>query len=340
MSDKKISKSEYLDFIEEKFKVCFNEKGYIEELAVNVTSKIDPTVDFIGSNISPLKKYLETENYGDVGRYIVQECMKFKSFKYLQTNVPQKFGCYYRGMGIIAKPELERIVKDTFDYLTDEKYLHISPENLCIRVSSTDEDLIKATENVDSKITRLVDQSSIEHYRHRYGMDEKNIFGRDFNIGLKKKGTNEFLNFASFVVMENNERKLAVDMGISNLALSMCKFGTSSTVSSSRIADFLDIDSIMKEKFADALVAVAILLKEDVTNHSSKHLRMKFRQYLRVLNYWNEQLQYPNEDVVNLIINYLGAEYHSSFEQKKEEFYKVLTLQKNIENSLLYNINK
>lgn len=328
MSDKNFSKSEYLDFVEGKFKDCFSEKGYIEEPAVNVTSKIDPTVDFIGSNISPLKKYLETENYGDVGRYIVQECMKFKSFKYLQTDVLQKFGCYYRGMGIIAKPELERTVKDTFDYLIGEKYLHIPPEDLCIKVSSADEDLIRATENVDSKITRLVDHSSIEHYRHRYGMDEKNIFGRDFNIGLKKKGTDEFFNFAAFVVMENKERMLAVDMGISNLALSMCKFGTSSTISSSRIADFLDIDSIMKEKFADSLVAVATLLKEDITNHTSKHLRMKFRQYLRVLNYWNEQLQYTNEDVVNLIVNYLNAEYHSSFEQKKDEFYKVLTLQK------------
>ena len=71
-----------------------------------------------------------------------------------------------------------------------------------------------------------------------------------------------------------------------------------------------------------------MMLKEDVTNHISKHLRMKFNQYRRVLNYWNEQLQYTNEDVVNLIVNYLNAEYHSSFEQKKDEFYKVLTLQK------------
>lgn len=52
--------------------------------------------------------------------------------------------------------------------------------------------------------------------------------------------------------MENNDRKLAIDMGISNLVLSMCKFGTNSTISSSRMADFIDIDCIMKEKFADS----------------------------------------------------------------------------------------
>lgn len=328
MSNKTISKSEYLDFVEGKFKTCFSERGYIEEPSVDVTSKIDPTVDFIGSNISPLKKYLDTEDYGDIGRYIVQECMKFKSFKYLKTDIPQKFGCYYRGMGIIAKPELERVVKDTFDYLTDEKYLNIPLEDLCIKVSSMDEDLIEVTESVNDKIIRIIDQSGVEHYRHRYGMDEKNVFGRDFNIGLRKTGTEDFLNFSSFVIMENNDRKLAIDMGISNLVLSMCKFGASSTISSSRIADFLDIDCIMKEKFADSLVAVATLLKEDITNHRSKHLRMKFNQYLRVLNYWNEQLQYTEEDIINLMVDYLTAEYHYDFEQRKEEFHKVLTLQK------------
>lgn len=328
MSNKTISKSEYLDFVEGKFKTCFSERGYIEEPSVDVTSKIDPTVDFVGSNISPLKKYLDTEDYGDIGRYIVQECMKFKSFKYLKTDIPQKFGCYYRGMGIIAKPELERVVKDTFDYLTDEKYLNIPLEDLCIKVSSMDEDLIEVTESVNDKIIRIIDQCGVEHYRHRYGMDEKNVFGRDFNIGLRKTGTEDFLNFSSFVIMENNDRKLAIDMGISNLVLSMCKFGASSTISSSRIADFLDIDCIMKEKFADSLVAVATLLKEDITNHRSKHLRMKFNQYLRVLNYWNQQLQYTEEDIINLMVKYLTAEYHYNFEYREEEFHKVLTLQK------------
>ena len=108
----------------------------------------------------------------------------------------------------------------------------------------------------------------------------------------------------------------------------MCEFGTNSTISSSRIADFIDIDSIMKEKFSDSLVAVATLLKEDITNNKSKHLRIKFRQYLRVLDYWNERLQYTDEDVINLIVDYLNAEYHSNFEQKKDEYHKVLALQR------------
>jgi len=330
MSEKFLSRSEYLNFVEEKFKESFKEKGYIEEKGVNVTSQVDPTVDFIGSKISPLKKYLFNEDYGEIGKYIIQDCMKLKSLKNLKTDIPQKFGSYYRGMGILAKPELERVVNDTFDYFTNPKYLNIPLEDICIKISSKDEDLMNATKNVDPRITRLIDQSSIEHYRHQYGMNDENIFGRDFNIGIKKKNTDEFFSCATFVVMENQIKKLAIDMGISNCALSMCKFGTRSTVLSSRMSDVIEIDSIEKEKFADALIAVSILLKEDIINHQSKHFRKKFRQYLHALYYWNDKFQYNTEELTKFIIDFLNAEYHLNFNQKEEEYNKVLTLYKKI----------
>lgn len=57
---------------------------------------------------------------------------------------------------------------------------------------------------------------------------------------------------------------------------------------------------------------------------------MKFRLYLRSLNYWNQQLQYTVEDIINLMVTYLTAEYHYNFEDRKEEFHKVLTLQKKL----------
>ena len=46
---------------------------------------------------------------------------------------------------------------------------------------------------------------------------------------------------------------------------------------------------------------------------------------------------------MQLIVNYLTAEYHSCFEQRKDEFYKVLTLQKKTYEykiDILYNFNK
>lgn len=68
MEEKFKTKSEYLDFVEQKFKDCFSSKDYIEEQPVNITSQVDKTVDFIGSKISPLKKYVLTEDFGENGR--------------------------------------------------------------------------------------------------------------------------------------------------------------------------------------------------------------------------------------------------------------------------------
>lgn len=321
-----ISKTKYLDFVEDKFAECFSQKGYIKENPVNITSQIDPTVDFIGSKISPLKKYVLNEDFGTFGRYLIQNSMKLKSLEYLKTDIPQKFGCYYKCMGILASPELDRVASDMFTYFMDPNYLNISPEDICIKISSTDEDLMRAIENIDKRVVRMIDQSSIEHYRHKYGMDAEYIYGRDFNVGIRKKGTNEFFSCATFVIMENLDKKIAIDMGIGNCSLSMCNFGTQSTVSSSRMADIIDIDTIEQEKFADSLIAVATLLKEDITNHPSKHFRKKFRQYLSALNYWNEKFNYNSDELVDFMIRYLTIEYRTNFDEREEEFSKVLTL--------------
>lgn len=321
-------RKEYLDFVEKKFAECFAKKWYIEEKPVNITSQVDKTVDFVGSKISPLKKYVIEEDFGEIGRYLIQNSMKLKSLKFLKTNIPQKFGCYYKCMGVLAKPELERVVNDTFEYFTSSEYLNIPFEDICIKINSSDRDLMDAIAGVDDRIVREIDKLSIEHYTHKYGMVNENITWRDFNIGVRKKWTNDYFSCWTFVIMEDKNKKIAIDMGIGNSSLSMCKFGTNSTISSSRIADIVDIDTVEKEKFADALIAVSILLKENITSHSSRHFRKKFRLYLDALRYWNCRFQYTNNELVNIMIKYLNSEYNDNFDEYKENYNKILTLYK------------
>lgn len=328
MEEKFKTKSEYLDFVEQKFEDCFSSKGYIEEQPVNITSQVDKTVDFIGSKISPLKKYILTEDFGENGRFLIQNSMKLKSLRYLKETTPQKFGSYYKCMGTLSKPDLEKVVFDMFEYLTYDKYLGIDLDDICIKICSKDDDLMGAIRNVDSKINREIDKTSIEHYRHKYGMSEENITGRDFNIGIRKKGTSDYFSCGTFVLMESPSKKIAIDMGIGNCSLSMCKFGVDSTVQSSRMADLVSIDSIEKEKFADSLIAVSTLLKEDIINHPSKHFRKKFRQYFNALSYWSEKLNISKEEILVYALDYLNLEYKENFSYTDERFAKILTLHK------------
>lgn len=319
-----MSNSEYLDFIEEKFMKCFQEKGYIKEEPVNITSGIDPTIDFIGSKISTLKKYLLEDNIGNPGRYIIQNSMKLKALKSLKDTEPMKFGSYYKCMGILAEPNLEKVVSDTFDCLLSEKYFNISPEDLRIRINSEDTDLLDAIKNVNPKVIREIDTVDKSHYKHKYGLDDKEITGRDFNIGLRYLNTEKFINCGTFVLMETPEKKLAVDMGMGNCTFSMCKFGLDSTISSSRMGDIIKIDSIEKMKFADSLISVAVLLNEDIINNKSKHFRKKFRQFFNCLLYWNQKFNYTNEQLLEIINEFLKQEYKKENCISSETWQKVL----------------
>lgn len=320
-----MSNIEYLDFVEEKFKNCFTSKGYYEEKPVKITSQVDPTVDFIGSKISPLKKYIIDNNIKDEGIFLLQNSMKLKALKRLHDDEMQTFGSYYKCMGTLTKPNIKNIVEDTFEYFLSDEYLNMNPKNVCIRINSGDEDLVESIEGVDKDVQRLYNTVSEKHYKHQYGMD--NITGRDFNIGIKNIKTGDYFNCATVVMMENEGEKIGVDMGIGNCSLSMCNFGLSSTIESSRMGDIIKIDNIAKLKYADALIAVSTLLQEDITNHPSKHFRKKFRQYLNALIYWKNLVDISDEETIKYANKYIELEYKEKFIVDKEEMKRILKKQ-------------
>ena len=280
---------------------------------------MDKTVDFIGSKISPLKHYLLEDDIPKEGVYLIQNCMKLRALKYLKNNIQQTFGSCYRGMGTITEYNLDKIVFDTFDYLMNPKYLGINPKDIRIRINSNDIDLMKSVEQINKNVVREVDTEYYENYKHKYGLEKQRITGRNFNIAIRKTNTDDFFDCAAIIVMENPERKVAIDMGIGNSSLAMCYFDTDNTVASSRIGDIIKIDSVEMMKFADSVVAVSTLLYENILEHSSKHFRKKFRQYLQSLRYWREQLNISDQNILNYINQYLFLEYDSEnlFDEKK-----------------------
>lgn len=301
--------SKYLDFVEAKFLQCYSQKGYHIEDAVDITSQIDPTIDFIGSKISPLKKHILSGNIPTPGYALIQNCIKLKSLKTILSDQPSMFGGYYKGMGTLACPVIERSVEDLFEYLTSPNYLAINPEDICIRICSKDMDLMDSLSNINSKIKREVDTRDLCHYRHKYGMESENITGRDFNIGIRKNGSCEYINCATLVVVERDNQPLGIDVGIGNLSLAMCKFGKSSTIAASRMSDIIKIDSVEAEKLADALIVVATLLKENILTHPSNHFRKKYRQYLNAAIYWNKCFEFSASELTDIMIAYLKLEY-------------------------------
>ncbi len=317
--------SDYLDNVEEKFVSFFDSRGYIQEEAVDITSQVDPTIDFIGSKISPLKHYIYEHNIGKEGRFLIQNCMKLKALKTLQDTTFSTFGSYYKCMGTLTEPDLKKMANDLFDFLLDEEYLNISPRNLCIRINAQDEDLVEAISEINPEVAKLFNTVNMKHYRHKYGMNDPVVTGRDFNFAIRRGDTEDFFNCGTFVVMESEGKKIAVDMGMSNLSIAMCHFGKKTTVECSRIADLIDIDSDEMVKFADAITAVATLLKEDVPNHPSKHFQKKFRQYSHALKLWKNKFGFSNERILDVMVEYLYREYKHEYTMKRDEWLDILS---------------
>jgi hypothetical protein len=306
---------EYLNRIEGGFDQHFSQKGYKREEPVAVSSQIDPSVDLVGSKISALKRYVLNENIPTQGLYLIQDCFRTRGMKELKTVSSSKFGSCFRTMGTLTNPDIEKVIFDTFDYLVNG--VEIKSRDLLIKINADDRDLIVATSSAASDIRRQ-ENAADAHYQHRYGLDDQNIFGRDFNIAVRKQKTDEFVNVGTVVLIEQNRKIIGVDMGIGNLSLAMCNFGKDNTLTVSRMADVFPIDSVEKQQFADSLVGLATLQKEQVhklSSHSdraSKTLRWKYKKYEEAVVYWKLQFGLSNERVLEYMKRYINLEFKNN----------------------------
>lgn len=321
--------NDYLDFVERSFHKCFQDKGYVYEKPVKITSGIDSSVTFIGAAISPLKKYVLNGNIGNDGRFILQNSIRCRSLKNLQNSEYNMFGSYFNCMGALVNySDLEKLVTDVFDYLI--KYLRINLEDIVIRINTQDKDLLKSIERIDKKIIREYDTFEKQYYAHKYGLDKEKIRGRNFNIGIRKKSTDTFLDIGNIIVIENDIEKLAVEVGLGNCTISMSHFGVDSTVASSRFADIYKIDTVEKMKFADAIIATAVLMFEDVRKiKSPSWYQHYFRRYRRAIAFWKDKLNTDYYTIVSYIKRFLFLEYKSGISMSDREIISYIEYKKN-----------
>ena len=179
---------------------------------------------------------------------------------------------------------------------------------------------MNSIKNIAQRIIREYDTFEEKYYKHKYGLESEEITGRNFNIGVRKKGTSTFLDIGNIIVMENKKMQLAVELALGNCTISMSYFGTNSTVSGSRISDVFEVNTIEKTKFADALIVVAVLLFEGINNiKSHRWFEYNFRKYCKAIFYWKEKLNVNYERIAEYIRNFLIFEYNSNITLSNKE---------------------
>ena len=102
-------------------------------------------------------------------------------------------------------------------------------------------------------------------------------------------------------------------MGFGNLTISMCKHGLDYTISASRMADVMDINTVEETKLADAITAVSILQYEDVKKFpGTSNIRWRFNQYNSVISFWKEKIGVNNEQLLFYMKEYMDLEFKNN----------------------------
>jgi hypothetical protein len=311
--NEKYFKIEMLDCIFKKITDTFSENfklaGYIEHDPEPLISDIDHSVRFIGSTTNVFKQYL-TDNVKISGKgyFLIQKCLRTRNAStFFSDDIFPEWSSYFTAMGIMSPSgNVETLLTDTLNFLLN---LGIEVGKIRINVSSRDKDLLECVRNVQKKIKFLIDVDGVDninYYRHKYGMDEIN--GRNFNLAIKNEKTEEFKDIGNIVVIEEGGAPLAVEMGIGVSTLIAKIFGLDNSIEASTISKIVTFKPGFTSKFADALSAAVVMLREKINPGSRDKARL-LRTHLRALTYFRFKLGISLEDIKNFADKYEKEEF-------------------------------
>ena len=133
---------EQIEHLMHDFRRHYQDLGYHEVPGVKVSSGIDPTVRFIGSHISVLKPEMIEQCIPQPGEYIIQECIRTKNIREIFNNkYYSELGSSFLSLGTLTDyGRLDEANQENINFFLNK--LRLSFDNLRIRISSHDQDLL------------------------------------------------------------------------------------------------------------------------------------------------------------------------------------------------------
>ena len=293
------------NFVISSFEEYFKSLNYIEHENVEMNSKIDDTVYFIGSTISVYKKHIFNNTIPDKGFYLIQRCLRSQNLKILFKDDIPNWGSYFKAIGTLAPYiRCNEIISEAWYFLNT--VLKIDKNDIMVRVASSDEELLDFWQTLDNGPIVEVDGQPIEYYKHKYG--HKELKGKNLNFALRQGNSNEFKDIGNLIVIEKDEKKIAMELTFGVSTLLCRKFGLINPIQTSLISTVIPFkDETIK--FSDCICVVVHLLKEGLRPNSSNTRGRVLKQYIRGINIWKEKLGYTTDEIKEFANKYEYEEY-------------------------------
>ncbi len=318
---------EKLTLIQNEYTTFLREKGYNENKPVKITSGVDKSVVLVGSTISVLKPKLLNNSIHKNGEFLFQRAIRTQPLKVMTVNQTSEWSSYFDATGLLVPQNLgEKLVYDVLFFLINK--LNLSKDDIMIRINCNDTDLMGIVKNVSDMCNIEMNTREEKYYKHRYGLDEYGIYGRNFNIALKDKKACEYKDIGNIIIIENQNKKFGIECAIGINALLMRMEGLKTSIEASSISDIVKLKSPTQHKFADCLSVVSHLAYENVEGLKKRNPIYLYRKYLKYLEYWSEELNLKREDVIAMIKNYLKMEYNNYDEVVIENNLKKLLIRR------------
>ncbi|MEA2088364.1 MAG: hypothetical protein U9O55_00800 [Patescibacteria group bacterium] len=299
---------EYVESLVANFKEHYSEIGYKEEPPVQISSGVDPTTRFIGSHISVFKPYLAENNIPNPGLFMRQDCLRTRNVnKLLDDNYTSSWGSYFTSIGAITPPErLHEACDETFDFF--EKRLGIFSENILIRVSSTDVDLMNACRQRYGENNLEIDSRNPEYYRHKIGME--GISGRNFNIALRNVNEDGFDDIGNIILLEDAKKQLGVEIALGSTTLLKQIHGLDHVQDCTPVIGLSSIENeAIKRKFEDAVITSTVLYREGLRPFGQNNRNRILKKYVRSLSYFRAKSGINIKSLAQIISDFEKKEF-------------------------------
>lgn len=301
---------EKLDMISNSFSTFFFNCGYFKKHSVPIISGCDPTVTFVGSGISVLKPLLRAETFSYPGVFVKQKAIRTHPLKNITRLEEGVFGSFFEAFCVLTHYErLEILMQELMTFLVDR--LRVPPSSVVFRVSSADLDLLSVVNNLKYNLVIQIDTEEEKYYRHKYGMDEEGVCGRNLNFTLQNSSALG-LDVGNIIVIERNKSPIAVELAFGCQTMAMVLYGIQKSIQANYIADLMPLDTVPQRKLADAIVVTSNLEYEGINLCKNRFPVYLYRKYLRGLEYWKECLGIDDNQLHELKTSYLNLEYNKN----------------------------
>ena len=303
-----------IDFVRNGMNDCFSNQGYKKVDGVYISSGIDPSVTFIGSGISVLKPDLLSDNIPKNGEYVIQKAIRTQNLKNIyDLETDPSYYSFFEAFSALRNYEnLDLLFEDMILFFNMN--LNIEKKDLLLRINYDDSDLVNIIKKHD--INYEFNTEELFKYKHKFGLDDMGIFGRNINVAIRNITTNDYKDVGNLIVIESPTKKYGCEFAIGIQPILMATCGKNFSLECSYISEFLPLKKIEERKFAEAFVVVANLLNENIEDNEHRYPKYLYKKYLKALNYYFNELKIDEGFLRKTMLDYLEKEYKGKNNKK------------------------